>query len=303
MSDSMDTNIFYAETIEGIGFKVLFEIIEKNFPNGIVHFNINKNGIFIFMENEDLIIDSSFYAEYMNQFEYSYEEEEFLFGVSILDLGAEATLIEIRKLIKKKDILTLSVNHRQRLLNIKISNGDPFNLPILGIQNYINEIPSGYCDFPINLNKSKLFSSLWNKAKTEDDGVNIQLMKNTMKLSFHDIPSIIIGDNDGAILLYENTFKKELIANIIKISSFGTLRIFYGSENLPLLFSAMVGSESGHIKLYVSKETQIPGSRGDPKYEIYQREPIIYESRISYFNRLLKKTKQKQLKNHSLMNN
>ena len=243
--------IFYAETIEAYSFKVLFEILEKNF-NYVINFKVNKDGIFICMLNEQnkLIIESSFYGKFMNEFEFASpnQNEEFLFGISISHLK------ELK--IKKNDILTLSCEKGSMTLLIQISKPDGTNSnhylrDINYIQNYIIDFPQGYCEKPININKSNEFSKLWRKIKTNDDEVNFQLMKNSFKLSFHDIPSIIIGKNYDNEILYEDIFKTKHITNIIKISSFGTLRIYYGKD-LPILFSAIVGCNAGNINVYVS---------------------------------------------------
>ena len=57
--------------------------------------------------------------------------------------------------------------------------------------------------------------------------------------------------NTDSEILFEEKFYIDDINKIIRISSLDSLRIYYG-EDLPILFSAMIGYNLGYINMYIS---------------------------------------------------
>lgn len=262
--------LFKCKSGEAYQIKVLAELLTNNLKNGC--FDVNEDGITLrmFDQPKKTLVDLELQSENFSVYVFK-PEDKICLGLNLNHFH------RMLKSIKKKDSLQLFIySETPNELGIKTIPKENTRVTTSGIkiqtiQNIESDIPLGYgkpvvIPSPDFQKMCKELSSIGStNIRIKASGFHIDfiadaddILKRQVRLGESEESDDDENDNvDQEFMSYEATFTTDQFTRISKIAGLsGTLQIFAGSKNLPLLFRSSVGS-LGKISIYIKSKEMI----------------------------------------------
>lgn len=261
------TVTFKCKTGEAYQIKVLAELLTNNLKTGC--FELSDDGISLrmFDQPRKTLVDLDLHSENFSLYKFR-ADEKFYLGLNLNHFH------KMLKSIKKKDSLQLFIDSENpNELGIKTipkenTRVTTSGIKIQNIQNVDADIPVGYGkpvivpspDFQKMCKELSSIGSTNIRVEARDFHIDFiadadDILKRRVRLGESDESDGDEQDPDDTSTVYDATFTTDQFTRINKISGLsGTMQIFPGTKDLPLLFRSTIGS-LGKISVYIkSKE-------------------------------------------------
>ena len=254
------TIIFKAKTSEGYTIKVLFELLQNIVK--ITCLEVNNDGIKMRMmdSHRNILIDVFLQSTNFNIYDLTNYETIYL-GINL------GHLYKMLKSIKKNDSLMMTIDDtRPDQLNLiviprKNNRISKSSVHIHTIQHINIPLPSGYTNSVIipSTDYQQTIQCMNDVSKT----ITVRMKKYSLILSCSDpgdiySTQVLFGElDDETPEYYDDIFDIERFTRILKISVLNkNMKIFRGSESLPLLLQSQIG-QLGSISIFIKSQEQI----------------------------------------------
>lgn len=261
--------LFKCKSGEAYQIKVLAELLTNNLKNGC--FDVNEDGLTLrmFDQPKKTLVDLELQAENFSVYVFK-SDDKICLGLNLNHFH------RMLKSIKKKDSLQLFIHSDYpNELGIKTIPKENTRVTTSGIkiqtiQNVESDIPLAYgkpvvVPSPDFQKMCKELSSIGStNIRIKASGFHIDfiadaddILKRQVRLGESDDSDDEEDDNEDQHPSYEATFTTDQFTRISKIAGLsGTMQIFPGNKNLPLLFRSSVGS-LGKISIYIKSKEMI----------------------------------------------